>query len=42
MNNIYTMQAHLSDKAAGDPTKMLAMRCLANMFKDASAVYALN
>lgn len=31
----------LQDKSAGDPAKMLALRCLVNMFREQTAIYIL-
>ena len=31
----------LREKSAGDPAKMLALRCLCNMFKEQTAIYIL-
>jgi PUL domain len=31
---VFGMASILNDKASSDPTKMLALRCLANMFND--------
>lgn len=32
----------IQNKQASDPAKMLALRCLANMFRDQSAIFILN
>lgn len=40
-SRIYTMVAVLQNKQASDPAIMLALRCLVNMFKDQSAIFAL-
>lgn len=40
-SRIYTMVGVLQNKQAADPAIMLALRCLVNMFKDQSAIYAL-
>lgn len=40
-SRVYTMIGVLENKSAGDPAKMLALRCLVNMFKDQSAIFAL-
>jgi hypothetical protein len=31
----------LQDKSSGDPAKMLALRCLVNMFREQTAIYIL-
>jgi len=41
LSRVYSMMTILENKQAGDPAKMLALRCLCNMFKDQSAIYAL-
>ena len=38
---VYAMLAVLENNQSGDPAKMLALRCLANMFKDQSAIFIL-
>lgn len=40
-SRVYSMLSVLHNKDAGDPAKMLACRCLVNMFKDQSAIYIL-
>ena len=40
-SRVYTMIGILEHKNSGDPAKMLALRCLCNMFKDQSAIFAL-
>ena len=41
VSRIYTMVGIIQNKNAADPAIMLALRCLVNMFKDQSAIYAL-
>jgi len=33
-HHLFAILGHLKDKSASDPTKMLALRCLVNMFKE--------
>ena len=40
-NHVYTVTGVLKDKNAGDPAKMLALRCLVNMFKEQTAIFVL-
>lgn len=40
-SNLATVLAILREPEASDPTKMLALRCMVNMFRDQSAVYVL-
>ena len=39
--HLYTITGVLCDKNAGDPAKMLALRCLCNMFKEQTAIFVL-
>jgi hypothetical protein len=41
VNNLYSLMAILENKEAGDPAKMLALRCIANLFRDSSAQFVL-
>ena len=40
-NHVYAILYPLLDKSSGDPAKMLALRCLVNMFKEQTAVFVL-
>jgi hypothetical protein len=40
-SRVYSMIGVLENKNAGDPAKMLALRCLCNLLKDQSAIYVL-
>jgi len=33
-NRVYTLCVPLADKSAGDPSKMLSLRCLCNLFRE--------
>lgn len=40
-NHLYSLCSPLTEKAAGDPAKMLALRCIANLFREQTSVYVL-
>lgn len=40
-NHVYSLCAPLNDKAASDPCRMLAMRCLANLSREQTSTYVL-
>jgi|APCry1669189665_1035243.scaffolds.fasta_scaffold121562_1 PUL domain len=37
VSNLYSLMGILENKEAGDPAKMLSLRCIVNLFKDSSA-----
>ena len=37
MSHLYSLMGVLENKEAGDPAKMLSLRCIVNIFKDQSA-----
>ena len=38
---MYTISGVLCEKSAGDPAKLLALRCIVNMFKEQTAIFVL-
>lgn len=40
-HHVSSICTHLRDKSAGDPAKMLALRCLVNMFKEHTWIFVL-
>lgn len=40
-NHLYTLCSPLVDKKAGEPARMLALRCLCNLFKEQTSVFVL-
>ena len=40
-NHLYSLLSPLSDKQAGDPAKMLACRCICNLFKEQTSIFVL-
>ena len=40
-HHVSSICAHLREKSAGDPAKMLALRCLVNMFKEQPWIFVL-
>lgn len=40
-NHVFMLLAPLTDPSAGDPAKMLAMRCLCNLFREQTSIYVL-
>ena len=41
VSNLFNLMAILENKEAGDPAKMLSLRCIANLFRDSSAQFVL-
>lgn len=41
VSHLYTLMGILDNKESGDPAKMLALRCIVNLFKDPSAQFIL-
>jgi hypothetical protein len=37
VSNLFNLMAILENKEAGDPAKMLSLRCIANLFRDSCA-----
>lgn len=40
-NHVYSLIGYLGDKNSQDPTKMLALRCLCNLFREQTSMYVL-
>jgi len=40
-NHMYALCHPLMDKNAGDPAKMLALRCLCNLFREQTSIFVL-
>ena len=40
-NHVYSLCSPLSDQKASDPAKMLALRCLCNLFREQTSIFIL-
>jgi len=40
-NHVYSLCGPLTDPKASDPAKMLALRCLCNLFREQTSIYVL-
>ena len=41
MIHVNTLMGHLGNKEATDPTKMLSLRCVCNLFRDQAPIFVL-